>query len=130
MYLSPQSVAHSVVMPGVFEESSSGVSRPVRRKCAVVFSNVKMPPSHVPDNIRLSKLHSFMEKVSNFKLYIFGFKMLRGFCCGNFALAQKFRIITKLTSCADFFFVGSALLIRLGRVGQGDAVVTAEGENI
>ena len=69
-----------------------------------------------------------MEKVSNFKLYMFGFKMLRGFCCGNFALAQKFRIITKLTSCADFFFVGGALLIRLGRVGQGDAVVTAEGK--
>ena len=72
-----------------------------------------------------------MEKVSNFKLYIFGFKMLRGFCCGNFARAPKFWIITtKLTSCADFFFVGGALLIRLGRVGQGDAVVTAEGENI
>ena len=74
-------MAHSEVMPGVLEASSSGVSRPVRRKCAVVFSNVKIPPSHVPANIRLSKLFSFMEKVSNFKLYIFGFKMLRGFCC-------------------------------------------------
>ena len=68
-----------------------------------------------------------MEKVSNFKLYIFGFKMLRGFCCGNFTRAPKFPIITKLTSSADFFFVGGALLIWLRRVGQGDAVVTAEG---
>ena len=123
-------MAHSEVMPGVLEASSSGVSRPVRRKCAVVFSNVKIPPSHVPANIRLSKLFSFMEKVSNFKLYIFGFKMLRGFCCGNFSRTPKFPIIMKLTSSADFFFVGGALLIRLGRVGQGDAVVTAEGENI
>ena len=94
----------------------------------MVFSNVKIPPSHVPANIRLSKLFSFMEKVSNFKLYIFGFKMLEGFCCGNFPRTPKFPMIIKLTSSADFFFVGGALLIRLGRVGQGDAVVTAEGE--
>ena len=39
---------HSFVIPGVLEDNSRAVSRPVLRNCPVVFSNVKIPPSQVP----------------------------------------------------------------------------------